>query len=91
MIAFEVYVNGEKVCTAGVGESGVLSSILTWRGTQPYKDGNVPAAASLELDVGGLTSPEGKDVRWAQRSIRVDDEIQIRVVEASAVDSPLKP
>jgi len=30
MICFEVKINGNKVCVAGVGESGVLSSIINW-------------------------------------------------------------
>jgi hypothetical protein len=30
MIAFEIHLNGEKLCRAGIGDSGVLSAIVTW-------------------------------------------------------------
>jgi hypothetical protein len=30
MIAFELYLNGKKPCTAGVGNDGVLSAHVTW-------------------------------------------------------------
>jgi len=30
MIAFEVSLNGNKVCNAGVGDVGVLTTIITW-------------------------------------------------------------
>ena len=66
MTAFEVYLNGEKLCTAGLGEAGVTSAILSWRGTQAYKDGTAPGAASTEFSVRGLTSPTGEHVRWAE-------------------------
>ena len=85
MIAFDVYVNAEKVCTAGVGELAVVTSILTWRSSESQT-----AASSLKLDVGGLTKRGGDAVRWTGRSIRVGDEIRIRVVEATAVDLPHK-
>lgn len=61
MISFEVSVNGERLCRAGVGEYGVLSAIATWGRRQ----GPPPPGAedwtdkewtdeTLELDVGGF-------------------------------------
>jgi hypothetical protein len=88
MIAFEVYLNGEKLCTAGLGDLGVLSAILSWRGTQPYQDGTAPKLASLEFTISGLTSPAGDHVRWAEPQVHLDDEIRIRVVETSQADEP---
>jgi len=90
MIALEVHLNGEKVCTAGVGELGVLSSIVSWRGTQHYNDGTAPPGASLQLQVSGLTSPSKEHVRWTERNIRMGDRVEIRVIETSAVDLPQK-
>jgi hypothetical protein len=44
MIAFEAYLNGKKICVAGVGDSGVLSAFLWWHGPHPYKKGGPPVA-----------------------------------------------
>jgi hypothetical protein len=90
MTAFEVYLNGEKLCTAGLGDAGVLSAILSWRGAQPYKDGTKPDAPSIEFSVGGLTSPAGENVRWAEPSVRAGDEILIRIVDTEFVDTAQK-
>ena len=87
MIAFEVYVNGEKQCVAGVGDIGVLTSILTWRGNQPDENGT-PGEPLLQLEVGGLISRSQEHVRWLDRCISVGDEVQIRVVDATVVDKP---
>ena len=59
---FEVQLNGKKLCTAGVGDSGVLTTSLAWRGSQPYQKGGQTVAEYLTLDVGGLAiSADGKD------------------------------
>jgi len=90
MTAFEVYLNGEKLCTAGLGDEGVLSTLLSWRGNQPYKDGTAPASASLEFSVGGLISATGEQVRWAEPKIQLGDEIRIRLVNVESADTPQK-
>ena len=54
MIAFEVHPNGKRTCTAGVGQLGVLSTCLNWRGPQPCQQGGPSFAEYLRLDVGGL-------------------------------------
>ena len=48
MRAFEVSVNGEKVCVAGIGEDGVLTTIVHWAARQ--------GEGGSFLQVGGLTS-----------------------------------
>ena len=39
MLAFEIHVNGKRLCTAGIGEFGVLAANLIWVGSEPHKDG----------------------------------------------------
>ena len=51
MKAFHVRVNGRVLCTAGVGEDGVVSVILTWVGGKPPR----PAEGRLRLAVGETT------------------------------------
>ena len=87
MIAFEVYLNGKKLCIAGVGELGVLSTIVTWRGTQPYKKGGQPVAEYLRLDAGGLAD-SGEHLRWAERKLKRGDEVTVKVVEVASADKP---
>jgi hypothetical protein len=82
MKAFEVYVNGERVCTAGIGPDGVLSAILSWVGSgrRGGPDGH------LDFSVGGLDSRTDEYVRWAVPELRVGDEVSVLVVEAEQVD-----
>ena len=87
MIAFEVYINGQKRCTAGVGDIGVLSSLLSWRGRQPDRSGYIPDAEYLALDIGGLNATSDQHVRWIQQDIKVGDEIRIRIVETDKPDA----
>jgi hypothetical protein len=76
MIAFEVWVNGEKKCTAGVGDKGVLNAIM-----------NGPSHP--HLSVGGLSGEE--HVRWLERNgeLKVGDEVTIRIVETDQIDEPV--
>jgi hypothetical protein len=53
MRAFNVSLNGEKPCLAGVGERGVLSAIITWVAGDRGED--------LLLEVGGLANEEHID------------------------------
>jgi hypothetical protein len=75
MIAFEVFVNGKRVCTAGVGEYGVMSSILSLVKKRRHR-------RDMWLEVGGIPA-DGADgdrmhVGWiAKKPVSTDDEIRI--------------
>jgi hypothetical protein len=88
MIAFEVYLNGKKLCTAGVGDLGVLSTCLCWRGPHPYKKGGPPVAEYIRLDVGGIVESFREHVRWVDRKIKCGDMVSIKIVELTSVDKP---
>jgi hypothetical protein len=106
MIAFEVRVNGKKVCTAGIRQFGNLCAHLNWqRGPQvAWATGFAHHDELLELTVAGVhvrykprKAPGLKrgfkyteSVEWVTRNLRQGDEIAIRVVEASHADSPRK-
>ena len=87
MIAFEVYLNGKKISTTGVGSLGVLSACLSWRGPQVHKKGKRPIAEYLRLDAGGLAD-SGEHFRWVDRKIKRGDEVSIKVVEVASADKP---
>jgi hypothetical protein len=87
MMAFEVYLNGKKFRTAGVGELGVLTTCLSWRGSQPYQKGGPPVPEYLRLDVGGLAT-SGEHLRWLDRKLKRGDTVSIKVVEVASADKP---
>ena len=79
MICFEVWVNGEKICLAGVGESGVLNAII---------DGGNKQRKS-NLHIGGLVNDEY--VRWTEKGHyrEVGDELTIKSLEADTAYEPV--
>ncbi len=83
MRAFDVYLNQKKLCRAGIGDDGVLTAIVDWVTGKDRGD--------LFLEVGGLISPQNEHVHWVrQRSLRVGDRIQVRIVETNSIDKPTK-
>jgi hypothetical protein len=91
MKAFEVFLNGQKLCTGGVGNLGVLSAVLTWvRRKGENTDTKMPDSIEeeLKLNVGGRISPSQEHVSWVQRQATLGDEICIRILESDSVDPP---
>jgi hypothetical protein len=80
MRAFKVYLNGKKLCTAGIGDDGVLDAMVG----HIVGDGH----NELTLRVGGLVSRSKEFVDWQKRNLRVGDEVRIKVIEAQGVDHP---
>jgi hypothetical protein len=80
MRAFQVYINGERVCLAGIGDNGVLTAIVSWV--------VAPDREEMDLSVGGLISPVKEHVNWTNRHPRVGDEIKIKIIERTSVDKP---
>ena len=85
MICFEIFVNGERLCLAGI-EPGVLSANVTsWQGGSTTEFEPV-----THLHVSG-TSYEKKRFDWTesgseQSLLKVGDEVTIRIVEADRPD-----
>ena len=91
MPVFNVYLNGKKVSTAGVGDTGVLGAHVSWarrRGEHTLAKNPDSVEEELRLDVGGLITPADEHVRWVDRKLKVGDEIRIVIVEEAAVDRP---
>lgn len=98
MLCFEVYRNGEKLCTAGVGDYGVLAAIVTWGSHHPEKwarwvaDG-VPESEreKLSLSVGGLhhdATEHSERLKWLDSPLSEGDEIRIRIIRSLEPDPP---
>jgi len=92
MTAFHVYLNGNKICNAGVPDTGVLSAHITWvrrKGEHTLSKRSDGVEEELTMDVGGLITPTDEYVRWADRKVlRVGDEVRIKIVEEERVDRP---
>jgi len=96
MKCFEVIINGKRVCTAGIGEDGVLTSVVTFvkrnrsaEETAETKENN--DSESLNIRVGGIANRETgamEQVEWLEQRLVVGDEITIRIIEASECDEP---
>jgi hypothetical protein len=81
MKAFQVHLNGRRLCIAGLSEHGVLTAIVD------YVSGH--GRDELALSVGGLISSKEEHVRWVKRrSLRMGDEIQVKVIESESADRP---
>ena len=77
MIGLEVSLNGRRLCTAGAGDVGVVTAIVS----------SVAKRKALELEIGGLA--EDVDMKWAvPQSLAVGDEVNIRIVETDEPDPP---
>jgi alpha/beta superfamily hydrolase len=84
MIAFEVFINGKKTATAGVGELGVLSAILSWVRRQDE------SSDELTFELGGLitTGEQKEHLRWLSEQLSVGDQVLVRIVDSDVIDSP---
>lgn len=81
MRAFEIYVNGESLCVAGVSDASVLTAIIDYVGRDKER---------LHLHVGGLLIPQDEHVRWQDRDLAVGDDVRVKIIEVDRVDAPTK-
>ena len=82
MRAFQVHLNDVELCTAGIGDGGVLTVILAHIAGRSRND--------LRMDIGGLLSPTQEHVRWRNLRLKVGDEVKVRIIETTVVDKPRK-
>ena len=96
MIAFEVRLNGKRLCIAGAEDLSVLSAVVTACGKLGRK--TVPArpdekGGEIHMHIGGLTARQDptKDVhiRWNKTTfLKNGDVIEVRILETDKVDRP---
>lgn len=96
MIAFEVHVDGKLVCTAGVGDLGVITTIISWAQRKASEhEGRALEDREFEEDltihVGGLLrESDGTAVhlRWLDTDLQPGSEVVVRVVEVTEATKP---
>jgi len=90
MICFEVSVNGNRLCTAGVGENGVLTAILTWVSSQSEEASpdNEERKEKPILHISGLMNEE--HISWLENPnlISLGDVVSIKVISSQTIDEP---
>jgi len=104
MIRFDVEVNGESYCRAGLDPTGVISVILNWVELTPemLSSPRGQPGPHTTLSVSGYQVngpiPEDPDepadlthVHWGElaRHLEPGDEVRIRVVAADEADDPM--
>lgn len=94
MKAFDVRINGRRVCIAGLPQFGVLSAILTGRrlrksnGVRKRDD----KTWTFDVNVGGLHDPEDQVkefVTWLQADLKLGDRLTLKVIDTDSVDEPV--
>jgi hypothetical protein len=92
MTVFDVFLNGRKLCRAGVGADGVLNAIISWakligpaaRTARQLKS----PSEETKLHVGGLRGDTHR--QWAARSLKVGDRVAVAVSRARGFDPPIR-
>lgn len=80
MKAFEIHLNGLHLFTAGIGENGVLSTVITWVGGSPPRPN-----AGFFFRAGGVDGGTGEHVEWSVPAIGVGDEVTVKIIETDQV------
>jgi hypothetical protein len=79
MRAFEILLNGRKLCTAGLEEGTLIFGLSCTE--------NKHGRGEVGLGMTG-TLPTLATVRWRQRGLRMGDEVRIKIVENQTLDTP---
>ena len=79
MKALTVYLNGERICTAGLGDDGNVSADASLIG-----DGDDAGW----LHVGGFDGGDNHHVKWCCQQLRTGDEVRILIEETEQIDEP---
>ena len=76
MRAYEVFLNGKRLCVAGIGKDGYISAYVTYR-SEPN---------DTWVDVLGHVNNKNFYVRWTRKDLCVGDEVLVKVVDRKSVD-----
>ena len=85
MIVFDAFLNGKRLCRAGVGDIGMLYASVAWaragrRGALSQKE------AMLALNVEGRTAESYRV--WQRVKLKPGDQVRLKVLEGNSADTP---
>jgi hypothetical protein len=84
MIAFEIFVNGEKRMTIGGEEYSSLNALLGLIRLPLPK----PDDTTVTLATSGITADQVRVGMWPTLLLEVGDRVEFRIVDVEAVDAP---
>jgi hypothetical protein len=93
VLCLDVFVNGSKLCTAGIGEPGVLHAPIIWvlrHGQFDYSGTPGTDDEAISLTVDGDSYPRQEALSWPNTNLKVGDEVTIRVVDLDSADEPTR-
>ena len=82
MRAFQIVLNGKRICVAGIPNDGVLSATVTY---VPFRK-----RRETRLYVGGLDVDKNEHVSWKEAIFRAGDEVRVKIVETKTLDVPIR-
>ena len=85
MVVFEVSVNGKRTFAMASGDFGMLTASVMWHRIQSRAG---PIHEGIELLGRGLEPNGGKHLGWPKASLKVGDEVLIRIVDSMTFDEP---
>lgn len=86
MVVFEVSVNGKRAFAMAAGDFGMLTASIMWDRIQTNAG---PVHEAIRLSGRGLEPPPGgKHLSWPDKSLKMGDEITIRIVDSTTFDEP---
>jgi hypothetical protein len=77
--ALTVYLNGERICTASLGDDGHVSADVSL-------SRNEDDAGFVQ--VGGFDGVSNHHVKWCFQQLRIGDEVRIVIEETDKIDPP---
>jgi len=84
MVAFEIFVNGERKLTIGGEEYSSLNALLGLTRLPLPK----PDDTTITLATSGITADQARVGMWPTSLLKVGDRVEIRVVDVETVDAP---
>ena len=76
MRAYQIFLNGERLCTAGIGKHGYIQAYVTY----------LSERNETYLDIIGCLASKKLYVRWARRPLRTGDEVRVKIVDKKTAD-----
>lgn len=81
MTAIEVWLNGNRICTAGDSKAESLQASLFAIPSHDYRHFSVHVKSRADAKL-------VRDLRWAERQLQPGDELRIVLKETATVDAP---
>lgn len=83
MKAFEIIINDDNICRAGLesGKGVLTTHIISTTGLDNQSD-------SVSLNVSGLNSASNESLKWVTQEVKVGDEILVRIIDTEEIDQP---